>query len=211
MIKDYAEVTMEVLIDILNRDNEDNAVLAIKIMSDLHKNNLCRPILANFVQPFIDFVIKIYSDYGKLMQKYFKLGSPSQDSNDDVVMSEANESNEEEEESKKSKKRSIPPSTESCKVLIEIPIVLVLLFQTYSDVVKKSIKQIVSKMVESFSISVIPPTPSQPNRQQYLDLISARVKVGVKILAQNALINTMCSIDRFIPNLCSSNYSGCNG
>jgi hypothetical protein len=194
----------------LNRDNEEDAVLAIKIMTDLHKNPLCKLLLAPYVQPFFDFVIDIYSDFSKLLLKYFKLGSPIE-SNDDTVMEDARDS-EEDDESKKSKKRIVlVPSKDSFKVLTEIPIVLVLLFQSYQDIAKKNIKAVVTRMIESFTVSVVPPTPNSANRQHYLDLISARVKVCVYLIVYIQPHTNFTFSDCIIPHLCNSYYTRTSG
>jgi transformation/transcription domain-associated protein len=43
---------------VLDQDNEDNAIICIRIIFDLHKNY--RPALENEVQPFLDFVRGMY-------------------------------------------------------------------------------------------------------------------------------------------------------
>ena len=43
---------------LLETDNEENAVICLRIIFDLHKN--FRPTLEREVQPFLDFVQRIY-------------------------------------------------------------------------------------------------------------------------------------------------------
>ena len=174
VLKDYAAVTVEAMMNVLTTDNEDNAVLAIKIMADIHKNN--RQLL-NFVQPFFDFVVTVYSNFQRTMAKYFKIG-PHETTGDDVHMSDTTSTHDDDDDSNKKKKRLVANSTESCKVLIEVPQLLIFLIQYYPDVAKKNLKVLAPKMVESFSVSVKPPSHSNQFRQQYLDLVAARVKVS---------------------------------
>ena len=48
---------------LLETDNEENAVICLRIIFDLHKN--FRPTLEREVQPFLDFVQKVYQTLPK--------------------------------------------------------------------------------------------------------------------------------------------------
>jgi transformation/transcription domain-associated protein len=51
---------MKVLINVLVQDNEDNAVVSLKIIVDLHKNYTV--LMKDFVQQFMEIVKDIYSN-----------------------------------------------------------------------------------------------------------------------------------------------------
>lgn len=51
------------------QDNEDNALISLRVIFDLHKN--FRPLLADEVQPFLDFVRKLYSSLPDTVNSVF--------------------------------------------------------------------------------------------------------------------------------------------
>eukprot|EP00658_Telonema_sp_P-2_P025418 TRINITY_DN20235_c0_g1_i3.p1 TRINITY_DN20235_c0_g1~~TRINITY_DN20235_c0_g1_i3.p1 ORF type:complete len:338 (+),score=86.97 TRINITY_DN20235_c0_g1_i3:64-1014(+) len=59
-LRPYALDLMRLAMGLLESDNEPNAVICLRIIFELHKNY--RPQLQNEVQPFLDFVQKIYRD-----------------------------------------------------------------------------------------------------------------------------------------------------
>jgi len=59
-LRPYALELIRMAMHLLEVDNEPNAVICLRIIFELHKNY--RPQLQNEVQPFLDFVQKIYRD-----------------------------------------------------------------------------------------------------------------------------------------------------
>ncbi len=55
---------------LLEVENEENAIICLRIIIDLHKNY--RPSLESEVQPFLDVVQKIYNELPKTVQITFK-------------------------------------------------------------------------------------------------------------------------------------------
>lgn len=51
---------MACLMTLMHLDNEENAVICLKIIVDLHKNYTA--IMEEFVQPFLDLVKEIYAN-----------------------------------------------------------------------------------------------------------------------------------------------------
>jgi hypothetical protein len=58
VLRPHAPHLVAVSLDILNRDYEENALLACKIIFDLYK--VYRSLPQDYVQPFLDFVISAY-------------------------------------------------------------------------------------------------------------------------------------------------------
>lgn len=54
---------------LLEIENEDNAVICLRIIIDLHK--IFRPTLENEVQPFLDIVQKLYAELPKTVAMTF--------------------------------------------------------------------------------------------------------------------------------------------
>jgi len=249
-IRDYALSTVIAMIQVLINDNEDNAVLAMKIMIDLHKaSSVDRSQFAQHMQPFFDFAIQVYGDAPRVLAKYFKLsattttttsatttttanppptsssllllddtllnsqimsGSTAADEfgaaeslADDTEMESTTSSNQKSSAASSSsqlqqqgnkRKRLVSSSRESCKLLVEIPLLLLLLLS--SEPAKKNMGSLVTKIVESYSVHVQPPSsPSHPFRQQYLDFIHARLKT-LSFLVYAYRTNQACFADK---------------
>jgi transformation/transcription domain-associated protein len=58
---------------ILRTDNEENAVLSLKIMIDLHRNY--KTVVADQVQPFLDFVFEMYQSMPAIVKEAFDTNS----------------------------------------------------------------------------------------------------------------------------------------
>jgi len=61
---------MALLMQILRTDNEENAVLALKIMIDLHRSY--KNVVADQVQPFLDFVFEMYQNMPSIVKDAFE-------------------------------------------------------------------------------------------------------------------------------------------
>ena len=64
---------MILLMQILRTDNEENAVLSLKIMIDLHRNY--KNVVADQVQPFLDFVFEMYQSMPTIVKDAFETNS----------------------------------------------------------------------------------------------------------------------------------------
>ena len=60
---------MALLMQIVQTDNEDNAVLSLKIMIDLHRHY--KAVVADQVQPFLDFVFEMYANMPHIVKEAF--------------------------------------------------------------------------------------------------------------------------------------------
>ena len=60
---------MALLMHILRTDNEENAVLSLKIMIDLHRNY--KAVVIDQVQPFLDFVFEMYQNMSGIVKDSF--------------------------------------------------------------------------------------------------------------------------------------------
>ena len=60
---------MALLMHILRTDNEENAVLSLKIMIDLHRNY--KTVVIDQVQPFLDFVFEMYQNMPAIVKDAF--------------------------------------------------------------------------------------------------------------------------------------------
>ncbi|KAL3903756.1 MAG: hypothetical protein SGPRY_011546, partial [Prymnesium sp.] len=68
-LRPHVQTMLSLCMHLLEIDNEENAVICLRIIFDLHKN--FRPSLEREVQPFLEFVQKIYKGLPKSVQQVF--------------------------------------------------------------------------------------------------------------------------------------------
>ncbi|RLN59051.1 hypothetical protein BBJ29_003112 [Phytophthora kernoviae] len=68
-LRPYVPQLLQLLMEVLQKDNEDNALIALKTLFDLHRNY--RPGLRNEVQPFLELVQLMYKNLPTTMKKQF--------------------------------------------------------------------------------------------------------------------------------------------
>lgn len=68
--KEFAQPIISLLMQILRTDNEENAVLALKIMVDLHRHY--KTVVTEEVQPFLDFVFEMYANMPAIVKDAFE-------------------------------------------------------------------------------------------------------------------------------------------
>ncbi|UIZ26478.1 hypothetical protein KXD40_001859 [Peronospora effusa] len=68
-LRPYVTQLLQLLMEVLQKDNEDNALIALKTLFDLHRNY--RPGLRNEVQPFLELVQLMYKNLQTTMKKQF--------------------------------------------------------------------------------------------------------------------------------------------
>lgn len=68
-LRPYVAQLLQLLLDVLLRDNEENALVALKTLFDLHRNY--RPGLRAEVPPFLDLVQQMYRNLPATMTKQF--------------------------------------------------------------------------------------------------------------------------------------------
>ncbi|KAE8910303.1 hypothetical protein PF005_g1396 [Phytophthora fragariae] len=68
-LRPYVAQLLQLLMEVLQKDNEDNALIALKTLFDLHRNY--RPGLCNEVQPFLELVQLMYKNLQTTMTKQF--------------------------------------------------------------------------------------------------------------------------------------------
>eukprot|EP00026_Physarum_polycephalum_P000015 Phypoly_transcript_00015.p1 GENE.Phypoly_transcript_00015~~Phypoly_transcript_00015.p1 ORF type:complete len:3639 (+),score=586.09 Phypoly_transcript_00015:159-11075(+) len=178
LLKQYVANLLKLAMYLLEVENEENAVICLRIIIDLHKSY--RPSLMADVQAFLDIVLKIYNELPKTVQTAFKekpptpttSGTPTPGSSGGTpgastqIVSAISET---------SKPTTLIASTSSFKVLTECPIIVVLLFQLYPNFAPQNVPRFMPLIVQALSL---PPPPNARNTHHaaYVDFIAAQVK-----------------------------------
>jgi transformation/transcription domain-associated protein len=151
-LRAHAIEANSVLMNILENDNEENALVALRIFIDLHRN--FRAVLEEKeVQPFLDFVVNLYENLPTTVHEIFDarngagLVSPTQPSPFASSADTPGSSNASEFGVTITGKH-ITKSSASFKVLTECPIIIVILFQLYRKYVANNIPRFVEVIIQ---------------------------------------------------------------
>nr|XP_009601660.1 probable transcription-associated protein 1 isoform X2 [Nicotiana tomentosiformis] len=183
VLRPFVQDLLKVAMHVLTTDNEENGLICIRIIFDLLRN--FRPTLENEVQPFLDFVCKIYQNFRATVSYFFESGAmavpppPAPTSS----MSSLGESDVKPMEVDQMSTSSggyfgagqLNPSTRSFKIVTESPLVVMFLFQLYSRLVQTNIPHLLPLMVSA--ISVPGPEKVPPHlKTHFIELKGAQVK-----------------------------------
>lgn len=165
-VRPYLNDVLGVLIRVLNEDGEQNGLAAMHTFMELHK--VFRGACEASVQPFIDFVLKLLESFPAIASSIA---------------------------SQKQTSKTGTPASQSVKLIIECPVMVVLLFQLHRRFINDNILKFVPLIMKILEISLPVPnavnstnSPSDdlstlcspiknPARQAYCDFIQAKVKV----------------------------------
>jgi transformation/transcription domain-associated protein len=174
VLKPRARRLSQVCVDVLQRDNEENALIALKIMFELHRNFGRSPQEAEAaaapgggggkdlleVQPFLDFVEKLYRDLGATVNQVFSFeslrsGGLSHDHaqhNDPL--------------SNRHAEHTMLPGTRSFRVGIECPLIVMLLLQLNKGFIKTGVPVLMPLMLAGLAVRIPRPPPEPAARPE---------------------------------------------
>lgn len=170
VLRPFVQDLLRVAMQVLTSDNEENGLICIRIIFDLLRN--FRPTLENEVQPFLDFVCKIYQNFRSTVSHFFESGALG---GEDVKPMETSSSDQGISTGAYGGTGQLNPSTRSFKIVTESPLVVMFLFQLYSRLVQTNIPHLLPLMVTA--ISVPGPEKVPPHlKTQFIELKGAQVK-----------------------------------
>ena len=172
ILRPHSPTLLEVCMDVLAKDYEDNALLASKIIFDLHKSFRSMP--QDQVQPYLDFVQQIYRALPTSVEKNFNFRSAEIVTGSIPLATETPPSVQDPSKTPGTDLFSILPgdktlspssglpgtpipkvavkSTSSFRVLTECPLTVMLLFQLYPKFLKTNIPTLIQLMMEALAI-----------------------------------------------------------
>lgn len=174
-LRPYVSDLLTLALLILRTDNEENAVTALRIIFDLHKN--FRPYLEAHVQEFLVFVAQLYRNFTRTVNAAFAPPAtggvgPGGPGGPPGAAGMAGG------------QPALIASTHSFKVVIECPLIVMFLFQLYPKFIGENIPVLLPLMVSAIEVTVpptavAPPAPgvARASRHRLLhDFIAAQVK-----------------------------------
>lgn len=188
LLKPLAGDLLKLMMNLLEIENEENCIICLRIIIDLHKN--FRPLLESEVQPFLDFVQHLYSELPKTVNNIFSNVSNSSYNNNSLQSPTITDLNNSNNISSTTTSSSVtittinnPPSPNirsihSFKVLTECPIIVVLLFQLYPRYLSLNVFKFIPLIVNTLKIQINNVNEAYiTHKQQYIDFIGCQVKV----------------------------------
>uniref|UniRef100_A0A8C3CPS3 Transformation/transcription domain associated protein n=1 Tax=Cairina moschata TaxID=8855 RepID=A0A8C3CPS3_CAIMO len=173
---------LSVMFRFLETENEENVLICLRIIIELHKQ--FRPAITQEIHHFLDFVKQIYKELPKVVNRYFE--NPQVIPENTVPPPEmvgmittiVVKVNPEREDSETRTHSIIPRGSLSLKVLAELPIIVVLMYQLY----KLNIHNVVAEFVPLIMNTIIIQVSVQArqhklyNKELYADFIAAQIK-----------------------------------
>ncbi|CAH0549746.1 unnamed protein product, partial [Brassicogethes aeneus] len=185
-LRDYVRQILLLMLKLLEVDNEENVLVCLKIIIELHKQY--RPVFSVEIQRFLRFVKTIYSELPNHMNKIFEPRAP-------IKVKDLSELNIEEllketftmttiQTEKRNKDGNliayylIPKAVLSLKVLQELPIIVVLMYQLYKQSVHQDVSDFIPLIMNTITLQ---PTPEQRladsfNKEIFVDFMGAQIK-----------------------------------
>ncbi|XP_049383285.1 uncharacterized protein LOC125847672 isoform X2 [Solanum stenotomum] len=183
VLRPFVQELLKVAMHVLTTDNEENGLICIRIIFDLLRN--FRPSLENEVQPFLDFVCKIYQNFRATVSYFFESGAmavppPPMPTSSVSSLGEADVKPMEVSDQMSTSNGyfgagQLNPTTRSFKIVTESPLVVMFLFQLYGRLVQTNIPHLLPLMVSA--ISVAGPEKVPPHlKTHFIELKGAQVK-----------------------------------
>ncbi|WWC98567.1 hypothetical protein V866_005459 [Kwoniella sp. B9012] len=208
-IRHHISSIMDLCIKLLKLENEENALLCIKIMIDGLRSN--KEQMEPYIEPFLDLVKQMYANTKAVVEKEFGPSSSTVPTPKAPVSAGANPAAPSPAPATPASDASAPaqpphppqPSTSqhpmlphalhSPKVLTECPIAVVLIFQTYKQIMQTAMLDFYPLVIDSIKIQPEPQRLAHleakekgeifvgiasgiGNREMYAELIKAQVK-----------------------------------
>ncbi|KAG0164843.1 hypothetical protein DFQ30_009322 [Apophysomyces sp. BC1015] len=190
-LKEYVSDLCKTLMHLLRVENEDNAVVCVKIIIDLHRS--FRHVLEDQVQPFLDIVQEIFRNMEQTVKDAFDTPSTPAGSatpGPNPLLATSPRPMSPAADLPETPSKVLLKSLYSFKVLTECPIIVVLLFQSHRRYATENIMKFIPLIFETLRLQAKPQAEAARahgdifvgvsseirNRSVYNDFIVAQVK-----------------------------------
>ncbi|XP_028844478.1 transformation/transcription domain-associated protein isoform X1 [Denticeps clupeoides] len=181
-LRPHAKNILSVMFRFLEIESEENVLICLRIIIELHKQ--FRPPISQEIHHFLDFVKQIYKELPKVVTRYFEnpqvIAENTVPSPDMVGMitSVLVKTAPEREDSETRTHTIIPRGSLSLKVLAELPIIVVLMYQLYKLNIHNVVSEFVPLIMNTIMLQVSPQARQHKlyNKELYADFIAAQIK-----------------------------------
>ncbi|XP_016389185.1 transformation/transcription domain-associated protein [Sinocyclocheilus rhinocerous] len=181
-LRSHAKNILSVMFRFLEIESEENVLICLRIIIELHKQ--FRPLISQEIHHFLDFVKQIYKELPKVVTRYFEnpqviaentVPSPEMVG---MITSVLVKTAPEHEDSETRTHTIIPRGSLSLKVLAELPIIVVLMYQLYKLSIHNVVSEFVPLIMNTIMLQVSPQARQHKlfNKELYADFIAAQIK-----------------------------------
>ncbi|XP_076154918.1 transformation/transcription domain-associated protein [Alosa pseudoharengus] len=181
-LRPHTKNILSVMFRFLEIESEENVLICLRIIIELHKQ--FRPPISQEIHHFLDFVKQIYKELPKVVARYFEnpqviaentVPSPEMVG---MITSVLVKTAPEREDSETRTHTIIPRGSLSLKVLAELPIIVVLMYQLYKLNIHNVVSEFVPLIMNTIMLQVSPQARQHKlyNKELYADFIAAQIK-----------------------------------
>uniref|UniRef100_A0AAY5KGU4 Transformation/transcription domain-associated protein n=1 Tax=Esox lucius TaxID=8010 RepID=A0AAY5KGU4_ESOLU len=181
-LRPHTKNILSVMFRFLEIESEENVLICLRIIIELHKQ--FRPPISQEIHHFLDFVKQIYKELPKVVTRYFEnpqviaentVPSPEMVG---MITSVLVKSAPDREDSETRTHTIIPRGSLSLKVLAELPIIVVLMYQLYKLNIHNVVSEFVPLIMNTIMLQVSPQARQHKlyNKELYADFIAAQIK-----------------------------------
>uniref|UniRef100_A0A668A4B5 Transformation/transcription domain-associated protein n=1 Tax=Myripristis murdjan TaxID=586833 RepID=A0A668A4B5_9TELE len=181
-LRPHTKNILSVMFRFLEIESEENVLICLRIIIELHKQ--FRPQISQEIHHFLDFVKQIYRDLPRVVARYFEnpqviaentVPSPEMVG---MITSVLVKTAPEREDSETRTHTIIPRGSLSLKVLAELPIIVVLMYQLYKLNLHNVVSEFVPLIMNTIMLQVSPQARQHKlyNKELYADFIAAQIK-----------------------------------
>lgn len=186
ILRPYAKQILTLMLKLLQIDNEENVLVCLRIIIELHKQY--RPAFNSEIQQFLAFVKSIYSELPKHLPKIFEPRLPIRvkdlkELNIDQLLTETYTLTPIQADKKTGDGtfvtyNLIPKGVLSLKVLQELPIIVVLMYQIYKQSVHQEVAEFVPLIMSTITLQPSLAQRMAPsfNKEVFVDFMGAQIK-----------------------------------
>ncbi|XP_028982080.1 transformation/transcription domain-associated protein [Diachasma alloeum] len=185
-LRPYVKQILSLMLKLLETENEENILVCLRIIIELHKQY--RPPFNPEIQHFLQFVKSIYSELPKNLPKIFEPRPPLRvkdlsEINIESLLKEtftitAIQSEKKAADGTVVTYNLIPKAVLSLKVLQELPIIVVLMYQIYKQNVHQDVSDFIPLIMTTITLQPSPQHRSSPgfNKEVFVDFMGAQIK-----------------------------------
>uniref|UniRef100_A0A3B4BVC3 Transformation/transcription domain associated protein n=1 Tax=Pygocentrus nattereri TaxID=42514 RepID=A0A3B4BVC3_PYGNA len=182
-LRPHIKNILSVMFRFLEIESEENVLICLRIIIELCTMQF-RPPISQEIHHFLDFVKQIYKDLPKVVTRYFEnpqviaentVPSPEMVG---MITSVMVKTAPEREDSETRTHTIIPRGSLSLKVLAELPIIVVLMYQLYKLNIHNVVSEFVPLIMNTIMLQVSPQARQHKlyNKELYADFIAAQIK-----------------------------------
>ncbi|KAH3687065.1 hypothetical protein WICPIJ_001938 [Wickerhamomyces pijperi] len=154
VFKYNVDSTTETLQEVLKTDNEENGVLALRILTSLFKNH--KTLLSEKAEGLVDLIIEMYKNMAPLVESTFSIEEQQkvqQQSSNNAASSSEDEMNTG-DSSSSSANEVLARSMHSFKIIAECPIAMVTITSTYNTLAPTTLPKFFPHIIDILKLEV---------------------------------------------------------